>query len=218
MRVGDLRAHEDVLGFRPEDAVRWLSPGELWRAGVKVVLSSVFASYADKREVQEALQPTPLAVRRAASGELWLDFVADLGDGFDATSTIAGLLAADTLEPGPPGDGQPVGPLPRASVLVLGGDEVYPTASAREYDNRMKVRQRSVRRRKVPPGAKGLSCRRHRRSSSASSSTRRRRFRARMVASRRGNVCGTSGDWGCTVVNANRPPGFNQRQTRDTSG
>ena len=90
MRVADLRAHEDVLGFRPEDAVRWLSPGELWRAGVKVVLSSVFASYADKREVQEALQPTPLAVRRAASGELWLDFVADLGDGFDATSTIAG--------------------------------------------------------------------------------------------------------------------------------
>ena len=91
MRVGDLRAHEDVLGFRPEDAVRWLSPGELWRAGVKVVLSSVFASYADKREVQEALQPAPLAVRRAASGELWLDFVADLGGGFDATSTIAGL-------------------------------------------------------------------------------------------------------------------------------
>ena len=72
----DLRPHEDVLGFRLEDAVRWLSPGELWRAGVKVVLSSVFASYADKREVQEALQPTPLAVRQPASGELWLDFVA----------------------------------------------------------------------------------------------------------------------------------------------
>ena len=62
MRVGDLRAHEEVLGFRPEDAVRWLSPRELWRAGVKVVLSSVFASYADKREVQEALEPTELKV------------------------------------------------------------------------------------------------------------------------------------------------------------
>ena len=90
MRVDDLREHEDDLGFRPEDAVRWLSPGELWRAGVKVVLSSVFASYADKREVQEALQPTPLAVP-SPSGELWLDFVADLGDGFDATCTVAGL-------------------------------------------------------------------------------------------------------------------------------
>ena len=94
MKVADLRAHEHVLGFRPEDAVRWLSPGELWRAGVKVVLSSVFASYADKREVLEALAPTPLAVPPSDSGELWLDFVADLGDGFDATCTVAGLLAA----------------------------------------------------------------------------------------------------------------------------
>ena len=48
------------------------------------------------------------------------------------------MLAADRLEPEPPSDGKPVGPLPRASVLVLGGDEVYPTASAHEYDNRMK--------------------------------------------------------------------------------
>jgi hypothetical protein len=138
MKVADLRAHEDVLGFRPEDAVRWLSPGELWRAGVKVVLSSVFASYADKREVQEALQPTPLAVPPSQSGELWLDFVADLGDGFDATCTVAGLLAAERLDPQPAPDGMTAGPLPRASVLVLGGDEVYPTAAAREYDNRMK--------------------------------------------------------------------------------
>ena len=99
MKVADLRERRKTLGFRPEDAVRWLSPRELWRAGVKVVLSSVFASYADKREVQEALQPTQLEVS-PASGELWLDFVADLGDGFDATCTVAGLLAADRLEPG----------------------------------------------------------------------------------------------------------------------
>ena len=137
MKVADLREREEDLGFRPEDAVRWLSPRELWRAGVKVVLSSVFASYADKREVQEALEPTELKVP-PAGGELWLDFVADLGDGFDATCTVAGLLAADRLEPEPPSGGEPVGPLPRASVLVLGGDEVYPTASAQEYDNRMK--------------------------------------------------------------------------------
>jgi Calcineurin-like phosphoesterase len=143
MRVEDLRAHEDVLGFRPEDSVRWLSPGELWRTAIKVVLSSVFASYADKREVQEALQATPLAVR-SPSGELWLDFVADLGDGFDATRTVAGLLAAEQLVPEPAPGGEPVGPLPRASVLVLGGDEVYPTASAREYDNRMKGPYRSA--------------------------------------------------------------------------
>jgi len=135
------REHEDELGFRPEDAVRWLSPAELWRAGVKVVLSSVFASYADKREVQAGLAvPKLLRVAPAARdggppGDVWVDFVADLGDGFDATYTVASLLAADELRPDG-GDGTEV--LPRASLLVLGGDEVYPTASAREYENRMK--------------------------------------------------------------------------------
>ena len=136
--VADLRMYADDLGFRPEDAVRWLSPVELWRAGVKVVLSSLFASYADKREVQQALPAKVLSVPADSSGELWLDFVADIGDGFDATYTVALLLAADKLDPDPAPDGTDAGPLPRASVLVMGGDEVYPTASAREYDNRMK--------------------------------------------------------------------------------
>ena len=142
MRVGELRSqHEEELGFRPEDAVRWLSPAELWRAGVKVVLSSVFASYADKREVQaglavpKLLRVAPTARDGDAGGDVWVDFVADLGDGFDATYTVASLLAADQLRP-EGGDGTEV--LPRGSLLVLGGDEVYPTASAREYENRMK--------------------------------------------------------------------------------
>jgi len=137
MKVVDLRAQEDELGFRPEPAVRWLAPGELWRAGVKLVLSSLFASYADKREVQEASPARPLSV--GVEGEdLWLDFVADLGDGFDATYTVALLLAAEKVEPRPAPDGTAGSPLPRGALLVLGGDEVYPTASAREYDNRMK--------------------------------------------------------------------------------
>jgi hypothetical protein len=140
MRVAELQQHEDELGFRPEEPVRWLSPSELWKAAVKVALSSVFASYADKRESQAALpvpRPVP-AGRLTANGDLWLDFVADLGDGFDATYTVACLLAQAELDPlVPEGDGR-AGPLPRASVLVLGGDEVYPTASAREYENRMK--------------------------------------------------------------------------------
>jgi hypothetical protein len=103
MNVVELQQYEDQLGFRPEQAVRWLSPPELWRAGVKVVLSSVFASYADKREAQAGLTtPQPMtAARTAADGDVWVDFVADLGDGFDATYTIASLLACDKLEPIP---------------------------------------------------------------------------------------------------------------------
>ena len=111
--VTDLRAHADDLGFLPSDPVRWLSPSELWRAGIKVVLSSLFANYADKREVQQALPVKALAVPADAGGELWLDFVADIGDGFDATYTVALLLVS--LAPVPMGL---LGPL--YGVVALG--------------------------------------------------------------------------------------------------
>ncbi|SFT86194.1 hypothetical protein SAMN05660657_03546 [Geodermatophilus amargosae] len=146
MRVTELREHEDALGFRPQEAVRWLSPAELWRAGVKVVLSSLFADYADKREIQAGLPAGPaLDLRGGPDADLWIDYVADLGDGFDATCTVASLLAADKLEPTvtPGATGVP-GPLPRAGLLVLGGDEVYPTASARAYEDRMRGPYRSA--------------------------------------------------------------------------
>src|SRR5688572_3439677 len=44
-----------ALGFRKRKMVRWFTPSELIRAGIKAVLSSLFGSYADKREIQ-ALQ------------------------------------------------------------------------------------------------------------------------------------------------------------------
>ncbi|UKA63952.1 hypothetical protein [Arthrobacter sp. FW306-04-A] len=62
--------------------------------------------------------------------ELWLDFTADLGDGFDATYSVALLLAQDRLEVA----GHT---LPRGNVLVLGGDEVYPVASPERYEDKM---------------------------------------------------------------------------------
>lgn len=67
---------------------------------------------------------------RSTPTELWLDFTADLGDGFDATYTVASLLAQDSLSV----EGHE---LPRGRVLVLGGDEVYPVASPAAYENRM---------------------------------------------------------------------------------
>ncbi|MBB6403559.1 hypothetical protein [Arthrobacter sp. AZCC_0090] len=62
--------------------------------------------------------------------ELWLDFTADLGDGFDATYSVALLLAQDRLEVAGHA-------LPRGNVLVLGGDEVYPVASPERYEDKM---------------------------------------------------------------------------------
>ena len=140
MRLRELATHAGTLGFTPRPQVRWLDPPELARTALKVALAQVFADYGDKREVQAALPAGPLEPAHRPAGDLWLDFVADLGDGFDATATTAALLAAPSLVvDGPAGpDGAPGPPrtLPRGHVLVLGGDEVYPAASARAYEDR----------------------------------------------------------------------------------
>ncbi|OLF13672.1 hypothetical protein BLA60_00215 [Actinophytocola xinjiangensis] len=119
---------EEQLGFQPRRAVRWLNPGVLITTGAQSVMASIFGSYADKRELQATLGA---GVHSHAEDGHWLDFVADLGDGFDATYSIASLLAAPELTVG----GQT---LPRGRVLVMGGDQVYPAASTEAYEDRSK--------------------------------------------------------------------------------
>ncbi|MFE5210451.1 hypothetical protein [Streptomyces sp. NPDC056600] len=131
------RAKELALPFVPEERVRWLEPGELARSVGKVVLGVTLAGYLDKREIQGALDARPLRapLDDPDATEMWFDYAADLGDGFDATSSVAWTLAEDDL-PVERQDGEPTR-LPRGSMLVLGGDEVYPVASASAYANRM---------------------------------------------------------------------------------
>lgn len=104
---------------------------------------------------QAPAQPLPEYLESAALKDhsIWIDYVADIGDSWDATyatlSTLArsevrfrGLnengeqssAAADTAkETSRP---EPHSPLPRAHVLVLGGDQVYPTPSRDAYRSR----------------------------------------------------------------------------------
>jgi hypothetical protein len=118
------------IGFTRRPPVPWLNPGVLIPTGARVALSYLLGSYLDKRELQAVF---PRNVHEHADGdELWLDYTADVGDGFDSTYSVAYLLAQPELSP----DG--AGSLPRSSVLVLGGDLVYPTASASLYDDRWK--------------------------------------------------------------------------------
>ncbi len=124
------------LPFPRHESVRWFSPGMLVETAKLVALSSVFGSYADKREVQ-ATAATPVFHDHSAGEETWVDYVSDVGDGFDATYSVAYLLAQPKLDV--PGDrpGEEV-PTTRGSVLVMGGDEVYPTASAKGYEEKTK--------------------------------------------------------------------------------
>jgi hypothetical protein len=112
--------------------VRWLDPHQLVDTAVRVWLSGIFTSYADQRELQ-ALEPAEVP-DRSQDGELWLDYVADLGDGWNPTYTVARLLAAEelTLE-----WGDQTYATERGRILVMGGDQVYPVPKAVEYENRM---------------------------------------------------------------------------------
>lgn len=119
------------LGFKRQNFMfPWLSPGELVHCAMRVVLSRIFGAYADKRELQGALAATDFSSYERF-GELWIDFVADVGDGFGPTYTIAWLLAQERLDLG-----LAEGPLPRGQILIMGGDEVYPSPSPDNYNNR----------------------------------------------------------------------------------
>lgn len=127
------RNHAEDLGFYPRDCVRWLAPAELTRTAVKVGLAGAFAAYADKREVQQAFESR--TEQLCDRDELWFDFVADLGDGFDATYTVAHAVAQPELEVVDP-SGRGTVTLPAGDLLVFGGDEVYPASSAQGYEDR----------------------------------------------------------------------------------
>jgi hypothetical protein len=137
------------LGFTPRKPVPWLGPTLLAGTAVRVLLAELFGAYLDKRELQNAFASTIYDERPGASPdvdapnppddaelddtELWLDYVADVGDGFNATYSVAYLLAQRELAV----EGEPL-PLPRGRVLVFGGDQVYPTASGQQYEDRFK--------------------------------------------------------------------------------
>lgn len=125
----------EALGFRPQPAVSWLNPDVLVTTGLRAMWSNAFGSFLDKRELEEAIPAKP-DTRWAEHDELWVDYAADTGDGFNATYSIASLLSRYELRV----DGDPLGTddvaLPRSQLVVLGGDQVYPTATAEEYTNR----------------------------------------------------------------------------------
>ncbi|HTV22625.1 MAG TPA: hypothetical protein VMG12_28245, partial [Polyangiaceae bacterium] len=143
-RPRSLAAEE--IGFTPQAFVRWFHPFELARAGVRAVLADMFGAYADRRELQAALHPReaspafvytrldPDAPSSPPLERLWLDYVADIGDGFNATFAVASLLGRETLELA--GERGERFATRRGSVLVMGGDEVYPTASRVDYEQR----------------------------------------------------------------------------------
>ncbi len=121
------------LRFKCKSGVRWFSPSVLATAAQRVAISSAFGDFLDKRELQNTLAIGSIMHPLGRDEkDVWIDFIADTGDGFNATYSVAWLAAQRRLALA---DHQE-DPLPRASLVVFGGDEVYPVATPEEYENR----------------------------------------------------------------------------------
>jgi hypothetical protein len=121
---------DEELHFTRRKAVQWFSPPTLARAAAKVVLSAAFGDYLDKREMEHTLESRVLTAG-AGTGDVWIDFIADTADGFNQTYSVAWCASQQDIAP--------IGldrKLPRAQLVVLGGDEVYPYATPKEYEDR----------------------------------------------------------------------------------
>jgi hypothetical protein len=130
--------------------VSWYDPRLLARVGIRTLVSSVFGQYADQRLMQAVTDPcsdeelcrrydygdlrAADPQRRIATddgGAFWIDYVADVGDGFEPTYTMAYLLAHDSL------DVRGAGNLRHGEILIMGGDQCYPQATREEYKRRL---------------------------------------------------------------------------------
>lgn len=139
-------------GELPPKQVAWLHPWQLLRTAYHVWLSTVAKEYIDRRETLAALdtiraidQEIPDSTLESTDTfdaalvaddhqrDVWIDFVADIGDSWNATYSVASLIARPKLEIR--GHDQA---LTSAAILVLGGDLIYPTPSRDGYRRRMR--------------------------------------------------------------------------------
>ena len=131
---------EDVPGKSREvpppkhGMVDWYDPLQLLSTGIEVLISEAMGRRFDYRMMEDvALKQKVFDYSRDGKQErqeIWFDFLADTGDGWNSTYAIASLVAQPALQVGDRS-------LPRGRFLILGGDEVYPFASQRNYRERL---------------------------------------------------------------------------------
>lgn len=133
--------------------VGWFDPAQLLSTGMKTLLALMVGERADPRIVQAASaretdfydytlhyadgpdgpRPEPDRTRT----EMWIDYVCDSGDGWNSAYSIAYTAAQPMLELQDSAGTRHT--TRRGDLLVLGGDEVYPTPSRENYYRRLVV-------------------------------------------------------------------------------
>jgi hypothetical protein len=110
--------------------VSWFHPPVLARSGVMVAIANLFGRHSDRRLLEAlAAQPQAIFDYSQERGDFWIDYVADLGDGWNSTYSVATAMAQPSLRLGDDVT-QP------GRVLVFGGDCVYPYPSREAYEQR----------------------------------------------------------------------------------
>jgi hypothetical protein len=79
--------------------------------------------------------PTDYSDHLPATEDLWIDFVADCGDGWNSTYAVASEVAKDSLLVTLPNKEEVE--IKREKILVFGGDLIYPTPTGQGYDDRL---------------------------------------------------------------------------------
>lgn len=122
----------------------WYDPVELMRSARAVFISTILGRHSDRRllEALSATEPakpfdcTMESLPWNPADDFWFDYLSDTGDGFNPVYAIARCVASELDVRTTEGR---VERLPRGAVLVLGGDQVYPTPSRVEYHRRFLV-------------------------------------------------------------------------------
>lgn len=137
--------------YTQEPMVNWLGPLQLLRTGLRIAVATTIAAFSDPREMQAALNPVesnqPEVVPPDANGGVWVDYLADTGDGWNASYSMALCASQDITLPSKNLW------LPRGRVLLLGGDLVYPTPAHGGYRTRFLDPFRAAFPAPVPPVA-----------------------------------------------------------------
>jgi hypothetical protein len=137
--------------------VGWYDPRQLARTAVEVAISTIFGRHSDHRLIeamaagederdfydytcyykddgQETCEPD----RTRPRNSFWIDYVGDVGDGWNSTYAIAYYLAERKRSFSYAGKTKvETKETHRGDILVFGGDEVYPTASREAYNDRL---------------------------------------------------------------------------------
>lgn len=123
--------------------VGWYNPLQLAKTGIEVAISTIFGRHADRRLLQSAAKADGKPANdfydaSDASGDFWFDYVADVGDGFNSTCTVAYYLTEPTLVlQREDGEDNPEHETKSGCILIFGGDEVYPIARKDYYQERL---------------------------------------------------------------------------------